>query len=513
MLLPHSNDDRLPVGHAWLRQALQLQTPAPAVESYVSPESRRRTEINSDRVVEVYPARFATGDSIAMNLRFALRYEPTDLGTLVAEFKAMDPEELATWVRAEPTGAYSRRAWFLYETFTGRTLDVEDARFGNYVEALDPKRHIVGVRRNSRRHRVIDNLLGGPGLCPTIRLTAKLKQQIGLRIDDEAKAMIARYDPATLARAVSYLYTKETRSSFAIEGETPNPNRTARFVAALQAALVFDPADKAALVRLQGDIVDPRYAARDWRDLQVYVGKTGAGFREEVHCIFPRAADVSSLMAAWAVLLRRLDAGAVDPVVAAALASFSFVFIHPFEDGNGRIHRFLIHHILAKRGYSPPGIVFPVSAAILRDSAGYDVGLETFSKPIMAYIQWRQAPGGPIVVENDTADLYRYFDATRFAEYLYDRVADTVRRDLKEELGFIAAYDQAFAAVQDIVDMPDRRAAQLIRFCMQNDGRLAKGRRQEFAELTDDEIAAIEGAVRAAMGADEGPSSGESDGA
>jgi Fic family protein len=51
-----------------------------------------------------------------------------------------------------------------------------------------------------------------------------------------------------------------------------------------------------------------------------------------------------------------------DPVVAAAMLAFGFVYVHPFEDGNGRIHRYLI---LAKRGFNPPGMVFPVSATIL----------------------------------------------------------------------------------------------------------------------------------------------------
>jgi Fic family protein len=34
------------------------------------------------------------------------------------------------------------------------------------------------------------------------------------------------------------------------------------------------------------------------------------------------------------------------PVLAAASIAFGFVFIHPFEDGNGRIHRYIIHHLL-----------------------------------------------------------------------------------------------------------------------------------------------------------------------
>ncbi len=45
-----------------------------------------------------------------------------------------------------------------------------------------------------------------------------------------------------------------------------------------------------------------------------------------------------------------------DPVAAATAIAFGFVYIHPFEDGNGRLHRWLIHHVLATAGYNPPGV-------------------------------------------------------------------------------------------------------------------------------------------------------------
>ena len=64
--------------------------------------------------------------------------------------------------------------------------------------------------------------------------------------------------------------------------------------------------------------------------------------------------------------------------------AYGFVFLHPFEDGNGRIHRFLIHNILARRGFTPDGIMFPVSAAMLRDRGVYDASLEAFSPSVDA---------------------------------------------------------------------------------------------------------------------------------
>ena len=483
-----------------------MAVPPPAIESYLV-AGARRTETHGLRTRESYPMRYAPEGSVTSHLRFALRHEAFDLGVLVAALKAIDPGEIEAWVRAQPTGAFSRRAWFLYETFTGRTLDLADASVGNYVGALDPGRHVVAARRNSRRHRVADNLFGERGLCPTVRWTRKLREAMESNLDREARALTEGYDPQLLTRAVNYLYTKETRSSFALEGETPSARRAERFVAALQSAPTFDPSDENAIVALQHIIVDPRYASDGWRDIQNFVGETLGGYREKVHFIGPRPEDVPDLMSAWIALTRRIGGGGVDPVVAAAVSSFAFVFIHPFEDGNGRIHRFLMHHVLARRDYGPPGVILPVSAAILRDRQRYDDVLASFSTPLLDLIRWEwtdgeaHAPGRRMVVKSDSAYLYRYFDATALAEYLYDQVADSVRRDLREELDFVAVFDQALSGVREIVHMPDRRASLLVRLCMQNGGRLAARKRARFEELTDDEVGAMEDAVQHAMSA------------
>ena len=312
------------------------------------------------------------------------------------------------------------------------------------------------------------------------------------------RSLLQHYDPEVFTRAVNYLYTKETRSSFAIEGETAASNKTERFVTALKAASEFK-FRKDTLIALQGKIVDPRFAATDWRVIQNFVGQTAAGYRREVHFICPKPEDVSSLMDGWFSMVQRLLFSTIDPIVAAALVSFSFVFIHPFEDGNGRIHRFLIHSILSRRQFTPSGLIFPVSAAILRERHHYDEALETFSRPLLELIQYRLTIDEEMIVEGGTDCLYRYFDATAFAEYLYERVTNTIDRDLQEELGFVSVFDRAMSGVMQAVDMPDRRASLFVRFCMQNSGRLANGKRGHFAELTDEEIMQLEAIVQESL--------------
>src|SRR5438105_7377177 len=109
-------------------------------------------------------------------------------------------------------------------------------------------------------------------------------------------------------------------------------------------------------------------------------------------------------MAAWTKMSQRLLTAGVDAAIAAALVAFGFVFVHPFEDGNGRIHRFLIHNVLAKTGFSPEGIIFPVSVSIVRDRAAYDTVLAKFSKPLLVLIDWRLNAKQELIVEADTAD-------------------------------------------------------------------------------------------------------------
>jgi hypothetical protein len=188
----------------------------------------------------------------------------------------------------------------------------------------------------------------------------------------------------------------------------------------------------------------------------------------------------------------------VHPVCAAAAAAFGFVFVHPFVDGNGRIHRFLVHNVLSTTGFTPQGMVFPVSAAMLRDMIAYDRSLEAFSEDIAPFVQYSLDAEQKMTVANEIHDLYRFFDATPQAEYLFACIEDTIGRDLNQELNFLKFFDAAMKAVMGIVDMPNQRASLLVRLIHQNKGKLSKAKRDSFSELSDEEISRIESAIKAA---------------
>lgn len=172
-------------------------------------------------------------------------------------------------------------------------------------------------------------------------------------------------------------------------------------------------------------------------------------------------------------------------------------------DGNGRIHRWLIHHVLAAAGYNPPGIVFPISAVILRRIHEYRSVLEGYSAALLPLIEWSATADGNLRVHNDIADHYRYFDATTHAEFLHRCVEQTVEQDLPREVGFLEAFDAFASAVKEVVEMPDRQVERLRLFLAQGGGTLsARAKAHEFRALTDGEIEQLQALYAQSFGAD-----------
>jgi len=478
-----------PAGYSALIGAFDLQVPLPRTLSAIG-ERHRITEEGGWRIMTPRHAPHATLEG---HLTFALKYEGLDLAVLKRLFLAAGASAIETLVREKSTGAYARRIWFLYEWLTGHRLDLQNANTGRYVPVVDPEHQYATKGENAPRYRVRNNLPGTPDFCPLVFRTEALEQFIRLNLPDRARETVAAVPRDLLARTAAFLLLKDSRASYAIEGERPPQDRIQRWGRAIGEA-GRQVLDRDELLRLQKIVMgDGRFINLGFREEGGFVGEHDRETRMPLpDHIDARPEDLSSLIDGM-IAFDRGQAQALDAVIAAAALAFGFVYAHPFEDGNGRIHRYLIHHVLAERGFNPPGVVFPVSAAILDRIDDYRQVLESYSRRLLPLIEWEPTPEFNVRVLNDTGDFYRYFDATPHAEFLYACVQKTIDEDLPAETRFLQRYDDFRRQVEAFLDMPERLIDLLFRFLSQNDGRLSqRARAQEFSALTDEEAQRVE---------------------
>ncbi len=498
------NEVRL-AGWAALVQVLSIQVSVRRSSCVL--ERHVRGSQRDEGIWRVFDKRYWPGDEIADHVTFALRHEDLDLLILKRAFDAMPPNVLQELIAAAPTGILSRQAWFLYEWLTSRTLDLPDAQNVAAIDVLDTKAYFTAKPRLSRRHRVRDNLLGTRRFCPVIRRTKTLAEFIELALAEKARETVGRIGGQLVARAASFLLLADSRASFEIEGERPPRNRLERWGrAVMQAGRARLSLDE--ITRLHSVLIEAtRFTRTGLRPDGVFLGERDHNGDPLPEFIGARPMDLPELMQGLLEANERIGDAGIDPVLHAAATAFGFVYVHPLQDGNGRLHRCLIHHVLAERKFTPSGMIFPVSSVMLDRIDDYRTTLQAHSGPLMPFIEWRPTPDRNVEVLNDTADLYRYFDCTQAAEFLYSCVQRTVDRDLPREIDYLRRHDEAVRRIMDTVEMPDRLAENILMFIRQNAGTLPKRRREnEFKSLDDREVQQIEEIVREAFnGYEEAP--------
>ncbi|MBY5958709.1 hypothetical protein KUV50_11225 [Membranicola marinus] len=115
---------------------------------------------------------------------------------------------------------------------------------------------------------------------------------------------------------------------------------------------------------------------------------------------------------------------------------------------------------------------FPVSTAILRHINDYQLALESYSHPLLAHIEWEETEDHNVEVTNETIDYYRYFDATKLAEFLYAQIDETITSIIPEEITYLQNYDTFIHRIEQWIDLPN--LGLLATFLGQNQGQLSQ---------------------------------------
>ena len=478
------------VGYGAIIETLKLAVPMPSQLALIS--SKKRHYKNEQW--QVFTSRHQPEDNLYKHLVFALKYEGINLLVFKKLFEKLSQKEILGMLEIESTGIYSRKIWFLYEWLRSIKLNIPDADSKiKYINLLDEDKQFAIKGTSSPRHRIINNLPGTVDFCPLIFKTEKLNASIAANLSEQQNTFLKKVHKDVLQRASSFLLLKDSKASFTIEGENPPNARAARWGKAIGQA-GGKPLSEEELNRLQQIVIENgRFIEMGFRKKGGFVGEhdrtTGEPIPEHISA---RWQDIEQLINGLLKTNELLEQE-FDAVLAAATVAFGFVFIHPFEDGNGRLHRYIIHHILAKKKFTQQGVIFPVSASILDKIDDYRRILESYSHPVLDFIKWKQTPDHNIEVLNKTMDLYRYYDATKQAEFLYACTEDTIKRVIPEEVNYLIQYDEFKKYMDNKFEMPDKLVATLVRFLEQNNGVLSKrAREKEFKMLTEKEGDKIE---------------------
>jgi len=446
------------------------------------------------------------GQTLVEHLETAIKYQGVRLAYLAPIFEKIDPKALTGFVNEKPTSTMRRCIWYLYEFLTQQRLALENSQ-ASYTPLLDDNYYYTtknGIR--DPRTRVINNMLGNHQFCPMVRKTKKIRLRAGKDLMGVAQAKLlkvrANVNPEQLGRSLEYLYTKETKSSTDIEREDTSNAKMRKFYRVLKTSGTV-PVSKRRLLDVQNEIVRSERKDDDYRHGEIYVGEVRPtwkdGFEEYIHFIGPRASDVPDLMSGWLDTHRSLLKGyALPPMMHAAVISFGFVYIHPFNDGNGRIHRYLIHDVLKSRTTTEEDFIIPVSAAILQHEKQYDRVLETLSKSVMAMIDYDlDEEDHSIKINNDIGFMYRYPDLTDHVCFLYDMMEASIGEDLLQEIEYIVKYDAVKRVIEDLYDIPNNKLNLLIQLAIQNDGAISKKKRSHFTNyIQESEIEVLQSSIQ-----------------
>jgi len=479
------------VGYGAIIEYYQLQLPIPKTLALISRKNRKY----SKEGWIVFGPKFQPAETLAAHLIFALKYEGINLLLFKMLFRKVPQKEIVKIIQAEYTGQYIRKIWFLYEWLMQEKLPIADLTLKNFIPLIDEKlQYANGTSINSSRHRIRNNLPGTVDFCPLIFKTNKLEDFIKEDLSEKSNVVLSGVHKDILLRTSAFLLLKDSKASFTIEGENPTQTRAIRWGRAIGQAGTKDLTESE-LLRLQQIVIEnSRFLKMGYRTESGFIGEHDRISGEPIpEHISARWQDLKTLMTGLLDAAKKMEDSKFHPVLTAAKIAFGFVFIHPFVDANGRLHRYLIHHLLAKMQFSPPGIIFPVSAAILEQITDYRKVLEDYSHAILEFIEWKKTKTNNVEVLNDTIDYYRYFDATLQAEFLFDCVNHTINQIIPDEFSYLQKYDAMKAWLDDRFQMPDKTVALLIRVLEQNNGILSKrAKEKEFTALTQDEVKDIE---------------------
>lgn len=472
------------VGYAYLTDLDSIKALEPEITSKVMSVNGKQLIGN----IIAIPSTLKPNDNVLSHILFALKHERINLQVLAQALPLVEEREIRDTFDSSPTGKYIRVACFLWEHFTKHKIQrSRELRGGNYHPLFDPGNYVTTKGYRDKRWRIIFNGLGSLDYCITVKRTERLNQALSKNVLLNTKEFTGSLDPELLSRALSWAYLSETRDSFAIEKEAPDSGKMHRFTNLLRQAHKARAIDEDYLVDLQNATINNKFDwAASFRNEQNYLSNGSGAIG--VTYVPPEHELCRTLMEQWIKFVNDMPED-VDSLVLGAIIAFGFVFIHPFMDGNGRLSRFMFHHVLCQRGGLSNGLILPVSAVLRDKEREYLDTLTLYSEKTRAFwdVSYIDMDNIHFSFKGHEA-IYRYWDGTACAELMAEASEEAMEQHIKKEVAHLSRYDALKRRIDREYDIADTTLSKLVMFCLDQGGRISNNRRSQYQYMVPDEI-------------------------
>jgi hypothetical protein len=341
-----------------------------------------------------------------------------------------------------------RTVWFWFEFLLDEQIKQRKA-VDDTVELfllLDPMRYVTGPAEFKPRYRLYYNHFGNKNFFPIILRSTREECSRLKQVCENIQ------DKNLINRANKYLNYKDTKSSFAIEREENRNDARLKFEKESMIFVTKGAVSKTTVLELAKAV---REDIKEWRAGEIVVADSTT-----IYHYGARQQDISELtegiLAAAANIIAKKSTGidttdklllendsGWDPIAITAAIAFGFVFVHPLQDGNGRVHRALMRlmfkHLNAPRDTD---LEIPISIAIEATMYEYDEALEAFSYHAKANTKTYRDSLGRLIIDNDTKVYFKSWNATPQANYLANAVQISEKIAI-DELEFLQLFDAA----------------------------------------------------------------------
>lgn len=448
------------IGYGWIMKEYDLRSSIRKFQDFdkhylVESQADLKREQRSENAFERYKPVWSKalrdvydGYTIVNHLMYAIKNESFDIHLIKRVFESLDRKEQKQFfslVKSQLRNEDVRRAAYLYEVLLQEEIPIKaDAlKKVSYAELFDCSKYYTSSRKDrlDAKFRINDNSLGHLQIFSPVLSRYQNPIKSGFELGKRYRQVCDAYPQEVKSECARWLAYSETRSSLGIENIDANSGVVNRHIELLE--LLDKTGEDKGYSREQIDNITrglPELTEEllAWlqREMSDREEKYEYGFREGQNFIAtnlpgggvvlnhlcPPPGALGELMEVMDDIYKDVTSAQsdVDPLAAAALVSGAFVMIHPFNDGNGRLSRYLFHSVLARRNFTEKRLIFPVSEAINLFKEQYYSALGDIFSPILSQAKYTiDSDTHKIVSQTNNLDIYRYPDFSGFSDFMY----------------------------------------------------------------------------------------------